>query len=382
MVEEASVHESDWPYERSPLASQCGDGLGADRGRGARRGRVVLAALGHAGGQGSSAYHQRPLWAPSRVPEVNTREVPKWMEADDIDAVVAGFGGAAKLALEAGCDGVEVNAGQHSLVRQFLSGLTNQRGDEWGTDRLRFANDVLATVRGAIGPDAVLGLRLCCDELAPWAGITPSEAENVAAALAAHVDYLVVVRGSIFSVEKTRPDFHEPAGFNVDLCRVIRTVVPADVRVVLQGSVVDAGQAEWAVGDGVADVVEMTRAMLADPDLARKLDAGADPAAVHPLQPDVPGPRRPQPHRDVRRGAHDRARDRGPGLVPAGRAAPRRAGGGRRTGWAGVRPGGRPARPHRASRRAVRSARRRGGRGRTGPAAGGLAGGSVPTPPG
>ena len=53
---------------------------------------MVLAALGHAGGQGSSAYHQRPLWAPSRVPEVNTREVPKWMEADDIDAVVAGFG--------------------------------------------------------------------------------------------------------------------------------------------------------------------------------------------------------------------------------------------------------------------------------------------------
>ena len=99
--------------------------------------------------------------------------------------MVAGFGGAAKLALEAGCDGVEVNAGQHSLVRQFLSGLTNHRGDEWGIDRLRFANDVLATVRSAIGPDAVLGLRLCCDELAPWAGITPSEAENVAVALAA-----------------------------------------------------------------------------------------------------------------------------------------------------------------------------------------------------
>ena len=277
VVEEASVHESDWPYERSPLAAQCGAGWEQIANAGHDAGAVVLAALGHAGGQGSSAYHQRPLWAPSRVPEVNTREVPKWMEADDISAVVAGFGGAAKLAIEAGCDGVEVNAGQHSLVRQFLSGLTNHRGDEWGIDRLRFANDVLATVRGAIGPDAVLGLRLCCDELAPWAGITPSEGENVAVALAAIIDYLVVVRGSIFSVEKTRPDFHEPAGFNVDLCRVIRTVVPADVRVVLQGSLVDAGQAEWAVGDGVADAVEMTRAMLADPDLVRKLEAGQIP---------------------------------------------------------------------------------------------------------
>ena len=53
--------------------------------------------------------------------------------------------------------------------------------------------------------------------------------------------------------------------------------MPADVRVVLQGSVVDPDQAEWAVGDGVADVVEMTRAMLADPDLARKLAAGEAP---------------------------------------------------------------------------------------------------------
>ncbi len=119
----------------------------------------MLAALGHAGGQGSSAYSQAPLWAPSRVPEVNTREVPKWMEACDIEAVVAGFASASAAAVAAGLDGVEVNAGQHSLVRQFLSGLTNQRSDEWGTDRLLFARQVLGAVRSAIG-DAVLGLRL------------------------------------------------------------------------------------------------------------------------------------------------------------------------------------------------------------------------------
>ena len=57
------------------------------------------------------------------------------MEAGDIEAVVDGFANAARLAAEAGCDGVEINAGQHSLVRQFLSGLTNQRDDEWGRER-------------------------------------------------------------------------------------------------------------------------------------------------------------------------------------------------------------------------------------------------------
>ena len=104
----------------------------------------MIASLDHAGGQGSSAYSQAPLWAPSRVPEVNTREVPKWMEADDIAAVSTASRHAAKLAVEADLDGVEINAGQHSLVRQFLSGLTNQRDDEWGQDRLRFAREVIA----------------------------------------------------------------------------------------------------------------------------------------------------------------------------------------------------------------------------------------------
>ncbi len=58
------------------------------------------------------------------------------------------------LAVDAGCDGVEINAGQHSLVRQFLSGLTNHRGDEWGPDRLLFARQVIAAVRAGRGPTA------------------------------------------------------------------------------------------------------------------------------------------------------------------------------------------------------------------------------------
>ena len=166
----------------------------------------------------------------------------------------------------------EVNAGQHSLVRQFLSGLTNQRDDEWGGDRTLFARQVLAAVRGASG-DGVVGLRFSGDELAPWAGITPEQAPPIAAALAEWIDYIVVVRGAIFSVEKTRPDFHEPTNFNVELCRAVRSAVPARVAVVLQGSVVDAADAARFVADGVADAVEMTRAQIADPDLVRKTAA-------------------------------------------------------------------------------------------------------------
>ena len=270
VTEGASVHSSDWPYERAPLASACGPGWRAIADACHAHGSLVIASLDHAGGQGSSAYSQSPLWAPSRVPEVNSREVPKWMEADDIAAVIAGFADAARLAVSAGCDGVEINAGQHSLVRQFMSGLTNHRGDEWA-DRPAFARRVIEAVRRATGPSALVGLRLSCDELAPWAGITPEMAPEMARSLAeCGVDYLVVTRGSIFSVDKTRPDFHEPTSFNTDVCRAVRANVPASVTVFLQGSVVDVGEADRAVEDGVCDGVEMTRAQIADPDLGRK----------------------------------------------------------------------------------------------------------------
>ena len=277
VVEEASVHGSDWPYERCPLASECGDGWRSVAEACHLHGSLVIAALGHAGGQGSSAYSQAPLWAPSRVPEVNTREVPKSMEAADIAAVVRGFADAAALAVSSGCDGVEINAGQFSLIRQFLSGLTNQRGDEWA-DRSRLAREVLEAVRASIG-DAVLGLRLSCDELAPWAGIVPEAGAELAAELGGLVDYITVVRGAIFSAAATRPDGHVGAGFNLDLVAMVREAVAAAhgdrVAVIAQGSIVEVSMAEAALVEGRCDGVEMTRAQIADADLVAKLRADA-----------------------------------------------------------------------------------------------------------
>ncbi|MBA3398719.1 MAG: mycofactocin system FadH/OYE family oxidoreductase 1 [Acidimicrobiia bacterium] len=283
VTEGASVDSSDWPYERAPLADVCGDGWRSIVDACRPHGALVVASLDHAGGQGSSAYHQRELWAPSTVPEVNTREVPKQMERADIDTVVDGFAAAARRAIDAGCHGVEINAGQHSLVRQFLSGLTNHRDDEWGGDRLRFASDVVLATRAAAG-DRIVGLRLSCDELAPWAGITPDRAPELAAQLVARgVDYVVVVRGSIFSVQATRNDFHEPQGYNADLAAAVAAAV--GVPVYVQGGIVDVGLAvslldTRAEGNTVAGV-EMTRAQLADPDLVAKLREGR-PAEIRP----------------------------------------------------------------------------------------------------
>ena len=277
VIEEASVHPSDWPYERAPDAAEASAGWAAISAACHGHGTLVLAAIGHAGGQGSSAYSQRELWAPSDEPEVNSREVPKVMEAGDIDAVIAGFEGAATAAVGAGLDGVEVNAGQHSLIRQFLSGLTNRRQDDHGTDRLRFAREALTAARSGLGASGVLGLRLSCDELAPWAGLTPEAAVDVARQLAPLVDYLVVVRGSIFSVAETRPTGHHGTDVNVELCRSIRAGIDQSIPVIAQGSIVDPQAAEAAIGGGACDGVEMTRALIAEPRLVTKLVAGRQP---------------------------------------------------------------------------------------------------------
>ncbi|MBT2265179.1 mycofactocin system FadH/OYE family oxidoreductase 1 [Rhodococcus erythropolis] len=273
VTEVASVLAGDWPYERAPLASQCGPGWQSIATACAPHGALVLAGLGHTGMQGSSAYSQLVLWGPSRVADPVTRELPMAMGQPEIDQLTAGFCEASALAVASGMDGVELDAGPRSILRQFLSGLTNTRHDRYGTDRVALVREILSAVRDELGPDHVVSLRLSCDEEAPWAGLTPELAIGVAREVSPLLDLLVVVRGGLYSSDRYRPDFHCPTNFNLDLCREIKAAV--SIPVVLQGSVVDIADAHAALE--VAEFVEMTRAQIADPDLVVKAERGDRP---------------------------------------------------------------------------------------------------------
>ncbi|WP_337830641.1 oxidoreductase [Pseudonocardia sp. TMWB2A] len=325
VVEPASVHASDHPYAYAPAAfpavpHAASPGSAAASGRvemqlsgsrgsfapaelhlgdrdGARvpaaagwaavvaacrpHGTLVLAGLAHAGGQGSSAHSGHPLWAPSPVPDVVSREVPLAMGSAEIGAVVRGFAAAARAAVDSGVDGVEISAGQHSVLRQFCSGLTNHRDDAYGRDRTLLLREVLDAVRAAIGPDPLLALRLCVDELAPWAGITPGDGLALARAVADRVDLLVPVVGSALSVAATRPDLHTPEAFLRARCGELRRALGGATTVVLAGSVVTPAVAEEALSSGDADIVEMTRAQIADPRLVALTRAGT-PERIRP----------------------------------------------------------------------------------------------------
>ena len=281
VTETASVHPSDWPYERAPLATEAPGGWQQIAAACQPHGTLVLAGLGHTGLQGSSAYSQAALWGPSGVPDPVTREVPMDMGAAEIGALTAGFAAAARLAVAAGADGVEIDAGARALLRQFHSGLTNHRADGYGSDRLRLTREVLTAVRDAIGPGHILGLRLSCDELAPWAGLAPEVAAGQARELSRWLDLLVVVRGGPYSPGACRPDGHTPPVFNAALARQVRDALDGAVPVVLQGSVTDPDDARAALDGGGCDLVEMTRAQIADASLVAKLRRG-QPGQVRP----------------------------------------------------------------------------------------------------
>ena len=180
---------------------------------------------------------------------------------------------------------MELNAGQHSLLRQFCSRLTNFRRDELGDNRAALLGRVICATRDAVArvsPGAIVGLRLSCDELAAWAGILPTTAAELLAALSPlRIDYLAVVRGSGFWSAGTRPDCHVEPGFNRPAAAVVRSVLPKHVALVAQGSVVEVALAEELVRSGEADLVEMTRAQIADPRLGEKVAAGT-PERVRP----------------------------------------------------------------------------------------------------
>lgn len=275
--EPAELHLGDRDGARVPAAAGWAAVVAACR----PYGTLVLAGLAHAGGQGSSAHSGHPLWAPSSVPDVVSREVPVAMGAAEIDAVVRGFADAARAAVDSGVDGVEISAGQHSLLRQFCSGLTNHRDDAYGRDRALLLREVLDAVRAAIGPDPLLAVRLCVDELAPWAGVTGDDGLAIARAVADRVDLLVPVVGSALSVAATRPDLHTPEAFLRGRCGGLRRAIVGATTVVLAGSVATPALAEEALSSGDADIVEMTRAQIADPRLVELARAGT-PERIRP----------------------------------------------------------------------------------------------------
>jgi mycofactocin system FadH/OYE family oxidoreductase 2 len=237
----------------------------------------IFAQLNHNGQQCSGSLSRLPVWAPSPVPDVLFREVPKEMEIEDIKEVIDYFCRSAVHAREGGFDGVELQFGHSSLARQFMSPLTNYRGDAYGgslENRMRFPLELLAAVRRTVGDDFTVGVRLCADEMLPWGGITLNDAKEIAKVLevSGAIDFMDLSLSTFYNLYLVGGTMHMPLGYAVPLAAGIKEVV--QLPVFATGRINDPALAEKILANGQADMIGMVRSQLCDPNLANKAREG------------------------------------------------------------------------------------------------------------
>lgn len=269
ITEEHGVDPDDRPYEKVIHGSGAAlPGYRAITAAVHAHGAAVLAQLTHNGGQSSGMYSRRPVYAPSPVPDPMFREVPVELDAAGIARIVDGYARVAALCVEGGFDGVEVQGSHSSLVRQFLSPATNRRTDAYGRDRDRFLTEVVDAVRAAIGPDRVLGVRLCGDEgIAHGIGIDAAVATARRLGEGGRVDYLNTAIGvatsTLYLVEAS---LRFAPGYALSIPAALRRAV--DLPVIGVGRFTEPAHAEAALAAGACDLVGVVRGQIAEPAFA------------------------------------------------------------------------------------------------------------------
>jgi len=242
-----------------------------------REGALVGAELQFAGRETSSRMTGRQPVAPSPVPctVLTGGEVPRALTLAEIHALVGRFAEAARRAVAAGFDVLEIHGAHGYLIGQFLSPYANRRDDVYGGDfarRLRFPLEVIAAVRAAVGPELPLVYRLSADEHVEG-GLGLADACEIAPHLErAGIDALDVSAGIYESALWIVQPMEMPQGCLAPLARELRRRVGIPVSVA--GRITDAGVAERILEAGDADFVTLGRALHADPDMPRKSREG------------------------------------------------------------------------------------------------------------
>ncbi|MBU6212861.1 MAG: NADH:flavin oxidoreductase/NADH oxidase [Actinomycetales bacterium] len=235
------------------------------------QGARVGIQLAHAGRKASAnAPHRGPGfvsaadggWTPLGPTEEPFRGLagPRAATAADLEAVVAGFAAAARRAVSAGFDVIEVHGAHGYLLHQFASPLVNTRTDAWGgAGRTKLALDVADAVRSAIPDSMPLFYRVSATD---WVdgGWSVDDTVELSVALRAHgVDLIDVSSGGAV------PDAAIPVapGYQVPLAKQVRE--RAGVLTSAVGLIDEAAAAEQVLASGAADAVMMGRRWLRDP---------------------------------------------------------------------------------------------------------------------
>jgi mycofactocin system FadH/OYE family oxidoreductase 2 len=277
-TEEMSVHPTDTAYEKLVEAfhPEVIPGFKKITDHVHQYDTRIFCQLNHNGQQCDGSISRLPVWAPSPMPDVLFREIPKEMEPEDIEEVCRYFGRSAVHVREGGFDGIELQFGHSSLARQFLSPLSNFRRDEFGgslENRMRAPLKFIEAVRRAVGNDYTVGIRMCADEMIPG-GLTLADVQEIGALFEASglIDFMDLSIATFYNLYLVEGSMHTPLGYTIPLAAGMRERIK--LPVFCTGRINDPVMAEKVLANGQADMIGMCRALICDPFLPNKAQEG------------------------------------------------------------------------------------------------------------
>jgi len=232
-----------------------------------RYGTKVMAQLNHAGAAApSSVTGCRAVSASGIVlpttPMMGDGTVPDELTAEQIAQIAKDFADAAARAKEAGYDGVEIHSAHAYLLNQFYSPLSNHRSDGYGgtlDNRLRIHREVLEAVRGVVGEDYPISVRLGgCDYME--GGSTVEDSVYAAGVLEKAGADMISVSGGMCRYTR---DGHTEPGYFRDMSSAIKRKV--SIPVMLTGGVKTMNDAEGLLDAGAADIIGVGRELMKNP---------------------------------------------------------------------------------------------------------------------
>lgn len=243
--------------------------------------RIVTQTVHEAGGKiclqilhaGRYAYSPE-LVAPSAIQAPINPFKPKELDDAGIEQQIADFVNCAKLAQQAGYDGVEIMGSEGYFINQFLVKHTNQRTDRWGgefANRMRLPLEIIRQVREAVGQEFIIIYRLSMLDLLEDGSNWDEIVQLAKAVEAAGVN---IINTGIGWHEARIPTIATkvPRGAFVSVTAKLRGEV--SIPLVATNRINTPEVAEQALASGAADMVSMARPLLADPEFVNKAAAG------------------------------------------------------------------------------------------------------------
>lgn len=230
----------------------------------------AAAQLYHAGRYAHSLFLGEQAVSASPIYCRLTREIPRELAIEEVQQTIENFGKAAKRAKDSGFDAVEIIGSAGYLINQFLANTTNQREDEYGGDfdnRSRFPLEVVRSIRKSVGPDFPILYRMSGEDFVPN-GLTLNDNKILSPKLVqAGVDCLDVT-GGWHETREPQITMNVPRGHYSYLAEGIAEVV--DIPVVACNRINSVSVAERILSRGKAQLIGMSRGLIADPMLPTK----------------------------------------------------------------------------------------------------------------